>query len=302
MAVSVIVPPKVEEQIIESEFIMSLKGSSSVDSYLLVKKWNQAWKKFTAGAKLIDKKGVDPFALPISKNLGAFEDEVEPNYKQMDKYISLVIKDLNTLKLANHIKGTEFLKYLLKVLDAAGKKKTQIAKSALEYKKAGPVRELVEVDVLLIASDFRNKNINSAVVNLEIGSIPKDIKLSGKMKGGKIRFNKVLVRPTSNVAVKLTLPRKFKKILEKNIVVKNLKRGSRIAIEAKEEALIREVTTMVAEKTIKHLGGSAGFGLEFKIVRLGAEVDTFKEWEDSKSESVKVTMHIAKGEMILSSK
>ena len=181
---------------------------------------------------------------------------------------------------------------------ALRKNSAGVAKAEKDYEKSGAADGLIEVDISVSARDFYNNTVGGAKLELSVDSKPNKVKLSQMTSLGNARFRGIMIEPSGNIYVELTLKRKVFPSLSQNLGYKNIT-GKVLIIEASEEATTVEMTASSGKKVVDKKGIKGEIGVDYKIFSAKGEVSSERELEASLGEEVKFTVYSPKGTLIL---
>ncbi len=226
------------------------------------------------------------------------EDVEEPAYEEMRGHLASAEKTIKKFLADKTVKGKPIEPGLKKLLTNVQKVAAAVAKAEKDYEKSGAADGLIEVDISVSARDFYNNTVGGAKLELSVDSKPNKVKLSEMTSQGNARFRGIMIEPSGNINVELTLKRKVFPSLSQNLGYKNIT-GKVLIIEASEEATTVEMTASSGKKVVDKKGIKGEIGVDYKIFSAKGEVSSERELEASLGEEVKFTVYSPKGTLIL---
>jgi len=252
--------------------------------------------------KKLDPKMTAGDAKPFSELLnlfGVIEDIEEPQYEAMRLKLDLAFKTINTLVGHKAVKGTPVQSALKQLAASVQKAKAIVVREEKLYEKQGSADGLVEVDISVSATDFYNTEVGGAKLELIVDSNPSAVKLSQITSNGNARFRGVMIEPSGNVFVSLTLRRTVHPKLTQNLGYKNVAASKTLIIKATEEAESVEMSALNGQKVLDTKGVKGSFGIDYKIFKGSTELTSSKSIEESSQQAVKYTVYYPKGTLTL---
>jgi hypothetical protein len=252
--------------------------------------------------KKLDPKMSSGDAKPFSELLnlfGVIADIEEPQYEAMRHDLDLAAKTISKLLGHKAVKGTPIQNALKQLATGVLKAKAAVAREEKLYEKQGSTDGLIEVDISVSARDFYNDQVGGAKLELAVDSNPSPVKLSQMTSQGSARFRGVMIEPSGNVFVSLTLRREVHPKLSQNLGYKNVGSSKTLILDATEEAVSVEMSALSGRKVLDSKGVKGSVGIDFKIFKGSTELTSSKSIEESSQEAVKYVVYYPKGTLNL---
>lgn len=250
--------------------------------------------------KKLDPKMSAGDAKPFTELLNLFsviEDLEEPQYEAMRTQLDLAFRTIAKLMVHKSVKGTPIQAAFKLLAVGVNKAKATVVKAEKVYEKQGAAGGLIEVDISFSARDFYNSQVGAAKLELVVDSDPAPVKLSAMTSQGNARFRGVMIEPSGNIFVALTMNRKVHPKLSQNLGYKNV--GKTLIIEAAEEATSVEMSAQSGRKVLDSKGVKGSVGIDFKMFKGSSELTSSKSIEEASQEAVKYIVYYPKGTLIL---
>ena len=252
--------------------------------------------------KKLDPKMSSGDAKPFSELLnlfGVIEGIEEPQYEEMRHKLDLAFKTINSLMGHKAVKGTPIQNAFKQLATGVQKAKAAVVKEEKLYEKRGSADGLIEVDISVSARDFYNDQVGGAKLELVVDSNPSPVTLTQMTSKGSARFRGVMIEPSGNAFVSLTLRREVHPKLSQNLGYKNVGSSKTLIIEATEEPMMVEMSALSGRKVLDSKGVKGSLGIDYKIFKASTELTSSKSVEESSQESVKYTVYYPKGTLNL---
>lgn len=234
--------------------------------------------------------------------LEEIEEVKEPRYERMRILLDWITRASKALLKDKLVKGLPPQKGVKQLIYKVRALKVKVKKEEKAYEKSGAAAGLVEVDISFNAADFSNTPMARTKLELKVDAHPRPVKLVAMLSGGATRFRGIMIEPSGNAGVTLTLNRKVAKKMQANLSYKGLKKGKTLLISATEDKKEKKYKKGSGQEAAESAGVTGTVGIDFKVFSGSTELTSSKELKKSKSKEVQFTVSFPTGKLTLTQK